>query len=708
MSVLLRSVLKCDHGPNTGKPGPCPGPVNTLSGAGSGPYRSPGSGPTELPRPGTPPHDLKDLSVLGKLIHSIAQSRGTNLVPLADLRSELPQDWSRQRQDTAIAAMIEYGAITGSNLEGRQGITQAERDAAVQRPGEAGVMGFVSIRRSVVQASPAGGQVRKQGEAGKPCTPGHTAERDRCVPVTGPTNSLPSGQKPDGKWQADPKEPSSVITKVPDQAIQAFTDAVKQVVGSKLRVELHSRKRGRDKDYSVVMQTPGGGDFWVMMTAEKEGDSYHLYFRQGDTSIPESERGKGLSDLFVRAAVAGFGAVGVKDIPIHGNINPSFWSHMNAKYGIYRSAGRQVRKGEVGKPCTPGHTAERDRCVPSEGPVNALPQKPSAEGKVQPGDEVVFTLSSGGDSTRMRFDGIDPADDWGIATVLEGPRAGEKTNLAPKVVAKLRRAGEGPATNPAQAPSASPPENKLPTPQTTTSPIKDMRFVRGLFGLDPLGRKFNIQGGLVFNEADSYKVAKDIQEALKAAGYEVFEAGSLHLDEDFPEIKNDVEFNFKDKHSKRELNLYARSDGKRTAVTFDETAMDTGGQLHDTPLVVPQWVSRLLAKQPSTKGYSTAGQVQKGDTSSRLSALRNLESAAGSLSWSEIRSRAEQALAGLNAADTVALARAFGIYTASSKSGAIDGIIGRLERLKESMQRGQEIDRLTGKGLVSRLPRKRG
>jgi hypothetical protein len=55
---------------------------------------------------------------------------------------------------------------------------------------------------------------------------------------------------------------------------------------------------------------------------------YVYTFQQQDISLPKSSQGQGTGGNMIKGLVAGYQAVGVRQIPVHMVTNPGFWNHM--------------------------------------------------------------------------------------------------------------------------------------------------------------------------------------------------------------------------------------------------------------------------------------------------------------------------------------------------------------------------------------------
>src|SRR6185295_4835357 len=72
------------------------------------------------------------------------------------------------------------------------------------------------------------------------------------------------------------------------------------------------------------------------------------------------------------------------------------------------------------------------------------------------------------------------------------------------------------------------------------------------------------------------------------------ETGGIGLDdEDNPLVKDGLELNY-EKGTDEAINVYIRTDGKRTAIVGDEQRMDTGGQMHTGDDFVPTVLREVL------------------------------------------------------------------------------------------------------------------
>ena len=134
----------------------------------------------------------------------------------------------------------------------------------------------------------------------------------------------------------------------------------------------------------------------------------------------------------------------------------------------------------------------------------------------------------------------------------------------------------------------------------------NLSFAKGLFK-DASRRGISMQDAIVYPYGNVDAVIQSIRDGIKKTMYKEFGAGSLD-DPNNKKVKDGAELNFRlgDKGGK-ELNVYIRTDGKRTAVFFDETAMDEGGKLHTTPMVVPTWVRSAITQNSINQNNGCGG-----------------------------------------------------------------------------------------------------
>jgi hypothetical protein len=101
---------------------------------------------------------------------------------------------------------------------------------------------------------------------------------------------------------------------------------------------------------TITVQTPSKEGFAqaVVWRQNSETPGQHDYtITQHDVSLPASERGGVYAHAMMDSLVAGYHALGVRDIPVHMPINPGFWHSVNREYGIFaveRSAQSELQE----------------------------------------------------------------------------------------------------------------------------------------------------------------------------------------------------------------------------------------------------------------------------------------------------------------------------------------------------------------------------
>lgn len=120
----------------------------------------------------------------------------------------------------------------------------------------------------------------------------------------------------------------------------------------------------------------------------------------------------------------------------------------------------------------------------------------------------------------------------------------------------------------------------------------DVPVVRSLFPRSELGVR--TRSALVYPGKDVEQHLEFFREKLAVLGYKEVNATSLE-NEDIPAITDSGEVNFES--GSKALNVYMRTDGKQTVVTFDETPMDQGGRMHRNDNYVPDFVRDLVRRK---------------------------------------------------------------------------------------------------------------
>jgi len=140
-------------------------------------------------------------------------------------------------------------------------------------------------------------------------------------------------------WEKDPEGwDHSVVSSSATAPIDAFKEAVKN---SAPGVKMTISKSRTDSGYivrSVTLEPKEGGFFSTAIWSKRPniGGKWEHIFQQQDISLPESARGKGIGGKMMAALVAGYKRVGVTNVPVHMDTNPSFWDHMRQKYpGVF-------------------------------------------------------------------------------------------------------------------------------------------------------------------------------------------------------------------------------------------------------------------------------------------------------------------------------------------------------------------------------------
>ena len=140
----------------------------------------------------------------------------------------------------------------------------------------------------------------------------------------------------DGSWTDGEGEKRSAHETPDPKAGDKFAEAVKKEAAKTKEFDVKDtgwqkfKGGGGGKIRQVGVRTKAGGFAWGTIYQDKLGVTS---FQQHDTSLEESERGKGLGGKMVGSLIAGFNAAGVSGIPIHSNSNPEFWAHINKKHG---------------------------------------------------------------------------------------------------------------------------------------------------------------------------------------------------------------------------------------------------------------------------------------------------------------------------------------------------------------------------------------
>ena len=120
-------------------------------------------------------------------------------------------------------------------------------------------------------------------------------------------------------------------------AVKAEVD--KSKYGIELNVGKWRRASGNWKTLEINLEKDGGFAQAVIWKHPADEPGLSIYrFQQHDISLPSHMRGEGLGGEMIRILVKGYKAAGVKSIPIHVNVNPSFWDAMQKKHKIFEAA----------------------------------------------------------------------------------------------------------------------------------------------------------------------------------------------------------------------------------------------------------------------------------------------------------------------------------------------------------------------------------
>ena len=158
------------------------------------------------------------------------------------------------------------------------------------------------------------------------------AKMGKKLPVSGHTKKYKQmfGEDVDG----------NEITTQEELANKFYSVIKNEVEKSKYGIELNvgkwRRASGNWKTLEINLEKDGGFAQAVIWKHPGDEPGMTIYrFQQHDISLPSSMRGEGLGGEMIRILAAGYKAVGLKKVPIHMNVNPSFWDAMKKKHKIF-------------------------------------------------------------------------------------------------------------------------------------------------------------------------------------------------------------------------------------------------------------------------------------------------------------------------------------------------------------------------------------
>lgn len=117
-------------------------------------------------------------------------------------------------------------------------------------------------------------------------------------------------------------------------AVKAEVD--KSKYGIELNVGKWRKASGNWKTLEINLEKDGGFGQAVIWKHPADEPGLWIYrFQQHDISLPSHMRGEGLGGEMIKILVKGYKSVGIKSIPIHLNVNPTFWDAMRKKHKIF-------------------------------------------------------------------------------------------------------------------------------------------------------------------------------------------------------------------------------------------------------------------------------------------------------------------------------------------------------------------------------------
>jgi len=123
-----------------------------------------------------------------------------------------------------------------------------------------------------------------------------------------------------------------------DPSATMFGAVQKQVGDGPLEVKMGPWRKGgmgsADKSRTLTVQVKSAPEGFAQTVIWHSGYGAERGYtiQQQDISLPQSMRGTGLGGEMMAGLVAGYRAVGAKNIPVHMDTNPTFWSHMRKTY----------------------------------------------------------------------------------------------------------------------------------------------------------------------------------------------------------------------------------------------------------------------------------------------------------------------------------------------------------------------------------------